>query len=94
MVKDQRAIKCGIRAAKSQSHGGRPWARIRPQSAAEAPGSAQGACGEACRMCPDVEKAAAVPCTPGLLYPSVPGPPEEENLLKEAFSYGYPQVGH
>lgn len=25
---------------------------------------------------------------------SVPGPPAEEKPLREAFSYGYPQVGH
>ena len=71
------------------------WARIRPQSAAGALGSAQGrGLRGACRTAPDVEEAAAVPRPPGLLHPSGPGPPEEENLWKEVFSYGYPQVGH
>lgn len=45
-------------------------------------------------MCPDAEEAAAAPGMPGPPHPSFPGSPEEEKLLKEAFSCGYPQVGH
>lgn len=49
---------------------------------------------EELQMCPDAAEAATAPGTAVLPHPSFPGSLEEEKLLKEAFSCGYPQVGH
>lgn len=64
---------------------------MHPQSATKALGKGDV---EELQMCPDAEEAATAPGIPDLPHPSFPGSPEEERLLQEAFSCGYPQVGH